>query len=147
MLISSLLKSYISFPRIFFWLPGHPLFKNRSSTYVIADHFFHVGILVPKLVNSRQMLASSVPNISCVLYMFVFHFHLSILEPQGNMLIVDFHRPLKYRSCSGKLHYTCLPLGVFYPSTHSVALHTKFFLEFFALHEFVVLQLILVHYV
>lgn len=105
-----------------------------------------MSILIPKLINSWHMLACSVPDIPGMIDIFVSHLHLHILKPQRDMLIIDFHSPLKDRPRSNILINASFPFGVLDPSAHMVSLHPKLLLKVTPHSILVVLELILVHH-
>jgi len=92
----SVFKLKVGVPSVLFGLPGHPVLKNLPYSVVVAKHLFHQSILIPKLINSRLVLASPLPNIPSTVNMLVAHLHIGILQPECHMLEVNGNRSLKH---------------------------------------------------
>ena len=79
----------IGIPSIFIRFPSHPILKDAPHLIEVAQHLFHVSILIPELIHSRQVLAGSFPHVASMVDELVAHLHLSILQPETHMLEVD----------------------------------------------------------
>ncbi|KAB2604330.1 crooked neck-like protein 1 [Pyrus ussuriensis x Pyrus communis] len=95
--------------------PIHPPLIYLSSTSHIPYNLFHVNVLVPELVNSRQERNSTVPHISRMVNELVLHLHLRILEPQGVVSIIDLKGTLPNRASTLEVLLGLLPLGILDP--------------------------------
>ena len=56
-------------PGLFFWLPLHPSLKDRPTTGDVFQHLLHVGVLVPKLIDSRKDSDGTIPQVSGMIYL------------------------------------------------------------------------------
>ena len=88
-LTSTLLELQEGIPGIVRWYPCHPVFKDSPHSIIVTEHLFHIGILVPKLIHSGQMLACTFPHIPCMVHKFVSHLDLCIFEPECDVLKVN----------------------------------------------------------
>lgn len=86
----SLLKLDVGEPSFFARKPVHPPLKDVSGLGILTNDLFHVGILKPKLVFSRQIVYCSLPNVSSMVDEFMFHLHLGVTQPQTLVRVFDF---------------------------------------------------------
>ena len=76
-------------PAMVIRLPLHPSLKDLPGSWHIVQHLFHVDVLIPQLVNTRQQCDSPIPDVSCMVDEACSHFHLSILQPECYTGIAD----------------------------------------------------------
>lgn len=96
--------------------PLHPSFEYLACSWDVAEHFFHVDVFVPELVDTWQECDSSVPEIARVVHEAVSHFHFYVSEPEGDITRVYVESSLPYRTSSTEVFLRFFPLSVFYPN-------------------------------
>lgn len=90
-------------------LPLHPPLEHLAGQLEVAEHFLHVSVLVPELVDPRQQGGGPVVQVARVVHELVAHFHFRVLEPQGLVPVVYVHAPLKHRPRARKLLLLLFP--------------------------------------
>ena len=134
-------KCNISIPRTLIRLPFHPTLEYFSCAAHITKQLFHMHILVPQLVYSRQDRNSPVKQIARMINIAHFQFLLRVSEPEGYMVRVHVKRSLKYRPCSVHLTLGCFPSCITYPCGHVSSQTTDRILKLSALSRTIIFQL------
>ena len=116
-------------------MPLHPTLKNVSRTGYVAHHLLHVRVLVPKLVDTRQNGHGFVPQIACVVNLFVLHFHLSIAQPQSRIAVLLDQRALKNAASSVQFALIIFPLSIADPIVNVLSTLTHVVLKVFSLGQ------------
>jgi len=80
----------IGIPGILSWFPPEPPLEDGPDRLGVAKHLLHVSVLVPELVDSRQVLDGPLPHVAGVVHVLVLHLHLCVLQPQSDVLEIDF---------------------------------------------------------
>ena len=141
----SVFKLQVGIPSVFFRLPGHPVLKDLPYPIVVTKHLLHQGILIPKLINSWLVLASSLPHISRTINVLVAHLHVGIFQPQCHMLEVNRNCSLKHWTRPNELANARFPLSVFQPCSHMMLLSSQTVFEVLTHPILVIFQLVWVH--
>ena len=145
-LVHPLFKLDVAQPGLFTRLPFHPMLKNIPRAFVISDHFLHVGILVPEMLLQGHQTTSPFPDIPGVVNKFVLHLHVGVLQPQGNMLIINVECSFVNGPGSCEFLQIFLPGRIPNPLRYFKPVLPHFGLKFLPLLELVLLQLFFVHY-
>ncbi|ONH92745.1 hypothetical protein PRUPE_8G193000 [Prunus persica] len=95
--------------------PIHPPLVYLPSTSHIPYNLFHVNILVPNLINSRQERDGTVPHVPCMVDELVLHLRLIIVAPQGRVPVIDLKGTLPNRASTFKVLMGLLPLRILDP--------------------------------
>ena len=84
----------IGCPTMMVRLPMHPALKYLPGSWHIVQHFLHMDVLVPQLINTWQKSNSSVPHIPGMIDEPCTHLHLGILQPKSDACIADLQSSL-----------------------------------------------------
>ena len=95
----------------------HPPFENLPCSIDISQHLLHVNVLVPELIHARQQHDGSVPDVSCVVYEFVLHLQLRVLQPESVVPVIHLECAFPHTPGSVEVLLRLLPLGVLNPDT------------------------------
>uniref|UniRef100_A0A8W7P2P9 Uncharacterized protein n=1 Tax=Anopheles coluzzii TaxID=1518534 RepID=A0A8W7P2P9_ANOCL len=131
----------VRLPRLLLRLPFHPALKHLPGAGNILQHFFHVRVLVPELVDTRQYRDRPVPQIARMVHLPVLHLHLRVLQPYRNVPMVVIDRTLPDRPGALNFLLRLFPLRVLDPVADDHAVFAQIVLERFALPLLVVGQL------
>ena len=85
---------------------------DKTRTFSIAQHLFHVGVLVPKFVDARQQRDCTVPDVAGVIHKLVFHLHVGVTDKDARVVCVDIQGSLEHRAGSVEVMVRRFPLGI-----------------------------------
>merc|ERR1719336_1204030 len=102
-LLVSQLKLYVSEPGLLVRLPLHPALKHCPGARDVVQHLLHVCVLVPELGGAGQDGDSSVPQVPCVVHLFVPHLTFCVLQPQPYVTMINIKGTLVHRTTTVKL--------------------------------------------